>query len=185
MDQFNFLFPDTDPSDFFTDEDSDYATVTSQSMDDADFHAQLYSHDSSWSGSTSETPTPRSGMRSESRSITPLMSPPQIDSFETERKTVEEVLSKYVGSDVASLRNLATALARESIFGREEMAKKSLSGRKNTDILDKEKVDYIKTLVRSRVPNTSQVEFEHVWTLCRKSLSKSCQTLRNSAKKRL
>ena len=89
------------------------------------------------------------------------------------------------GTDLASLRNLATALARDAIFGRKEMAKKSLSGRHHTGVLDKEKLDYIKLLVRSRVPNISSIEFEHKWTMCRLSLSKSCQTLRNSAKKKL
>ena len=36
----------------------------------------------------------------------------------------------YHGTDVASLWLLSIALARDAIFGKEEMAKKSLSGRK-------------------------------------------------------
>ena len=55
------------------------------------------------------------------------------------------------GTDLVSLRKLTTALAREAIFGREELSKKSLTGRKETEQLDKEKLDYIKTLVHSRV----------------------------------
>jgi len=107
--------------------------------------------------------------------------------FETPPKLqpVEKIMKDIPGGDVASLRMLTTALAREAIFGREELAKASLSGRKNTGILCKEKVNYIKSLVRSRVPKMSKIEFEHVWVLCRNSLSKSCQTLRNSTKRKL
>ena len=78
---------------------------------------------------------------------------------------------------------LTVALARDAIFGRDELATKSLSRRKNTGVLDSEKLNYIKTLIYSRVPQKSPVELEYIWTLCRTSLSKSCQTLR--AKKRL
>ena len=188
------MFPDPDQdidatlsaavSDFWTDDDSDYAT--SHSMSDAvDLQWYTGSRDASRSGSASDTPT-ASGSRNESRSITPVLSPMPLSPpiIDNERLTVEQVMSKYTGTDTASLRTLTTGLARECIFGRDEMAKKSLSGRKNTDILDKAKVDYIKALVRSRVPEKSQVEFEHAWTLCRNSLSKSCQTLRNSARKK-
>ena len=103
----------------------------------------------------------------------PFKTPPKL-------RKVEEVMNDHGGTDVASLRNLTTALAREAIFGKEELAKNSLSGRKNTGILNKEKLSYIKTLVKSRVPGMTQVEFEHIWTLCRGSLSKSCQTIRAS-----
>ena len=89
------------------------------------------------------------------------------------------------GTTEKALRSLTTALAREAIFGRDDMAKRSLSGRKNTVVLDQKKTDYIKTLVRSHVPNKSAVEFEFIWKQCRDSLSKSCQTLRTSKKKRL
>ena len=43
---------------------------------------------------------------------------------------VEEVTKDYPGSGVATLRRLTTALAREVIFGKEEMCRSSLSGRK-------------------------------------------------------
>ena len=108
----------------------------------------------------------------------PFPTPPKL-------RPVEKILSEIPGKDVASLRLLAVALARDAIFGREELAKKSLSGRKNTSSLDPDKLNYIKTLVRSRVPQTSKVEFEFIWTHCRASLSKSCQSLRSSARKKL
>ena len=95
----------------------------------------------------------------------PFHTPPKL-------RPVEEVMGNNTGTDVASLRQLTTALAREAIFGREEMARKSLSGRRNTQVLSEEKLKYIKTLVRSRVSSMSQVEFEYVWTLCRALLSK-------------
>jgi hypothetical protein len=56
----------------------------------------------------------------------------------------------YTGTDKISLRNLTTALARDAIFGRHELAAASLSGRKQTQVLNKDKLDYIKLLVRSR-----------------------------------
>lgn len=151
-----------------------------------------YSGDASCSGS--ETPDPHMKRQSASystsisRSVSPAPPtriPPIPFSTPPKLQSVEQVMNNYSGTDVASLRNLATALAREAIFGRDQLAKKSLSGRKHTEMLDKQKVDYIKTLVRSRVANTkSAVEFEFIWKMCRSSLSKSCQTLRNSAKKR-
>ena len=101
----------------------------------------------------------------------PFQTPPKLQS-------VEQVMQNSTGTDVASLRALAIALAKDAIYGKDEMAQSSLSGRKGTRTLSQDKLDYIKTLVRSRVPNKTQVEFEHYWTLCRASLSKSCQTLR-------
>ena len=58
----------------------------------------------------------------------------------------------YPGHDVASLHRLTTALAREASFGREALCRSSLSGKNNTGLLEKEKVDYIKAVVRSQVP---------------------------------
>ena len=85
----------------------------------------------------------------------PFSTPPKL-------QPVEKVFNNHPGSDVASLRTLTLALAREAIFGREELTKCSLSGRKNsgTLLLNTEKMDYIKSLVQSRVPNKSQIEFE-------------------------
>ena len=112
---------------------------------------------------------------------------PSIFSFSTSSsklKSVEQVMRENTGTDTLSLRKLATALAREAIFGRKEMTSKSLSGRYSTEELDKKKVNYIKSLVHSRIPNKSEIEFESIWKQCRGSISKSCQTLRNSEKKK-
>ena len=82
-------------------------------------------------------------------------------------------MNDHGGTDVASLRNLATALARDATFSTEEMViKNSLSGRRNTGTLNKEKLNSIKTRVKSRVPAMTAPEFEHVWIICRGSLSK-------------
>ena len=108
----------------------------------------------------------------------PFATPPKL-------QPVEQVMNNNPGSDIASLRLLTTTLARDAIFGREELARCSLSGRKNTEMLFLEKQDYIKTLVKSRVPNKTPVEFEYIWTLCHQSLSKSYQTLRTGAKRKL
>ena len=107
----------------------------------------------------------------------PFRTPPRLQS-------VEQVMSNCTGTDVASLRVLTTALARDAIYGREEMVRSSLSGRRGTGVLSQEKLNYIKTLVRSRVPDKPSVEFEHIWTLCRGSLSKSCQALRTANARR-
>ena len=98
---------------------------------------------------------------------------------------VSEVLKEHPGSDVASLRDLTIALARDSIFGRDELSHCSLSGRKNTTTLDSKKLDYIKKVVYSRCPKKSLAEFEFIWGLCRSSLSKCCQGLRTSARRKL
>ena len=58
----------------------------------------------------------------------PVSTPPKL-------LPVEYVMNNNPGSDLASLRLLTTALARDAIFGREELANKSLSGRKNTGVL--------------------------------------------------
>ena len=91
----------------------------------------------------------------------------------------------YPGTDVASLRRLTTALARDAIFGREALGRSSLSGKNNTGCLEKHKLDYIKAVVKSRVPNMLEVAFEGIWSKCRSSLSKSCQMMRTNAKKKI
>ena len=96
-------------------------------------------------------------------------------------KPIELVMRDNPGKDIAALRTLTTALAREAIFGRDELALKSLSGTKNRKYWTKKSCPtLIKTLVHSRVPEKSKTEFEGVWSMCRSSLSKSCQTLRQS-----
>ena len=102
----------------------------------------------------------------------PFATPPKV-------QPVEQVMNNP-GSDIASLRLLTTALVRGAIFGQEELARCSLSGRKSTEMLSLK--SNIKTLIKSRVPNKTPVEFEYIRTLRRQSLSKSCQTLRTGAK---
>ena len=51
----------------------------------------------------------------------PFTTPPKL-------KTIQQVLAYNPGSSVANLRNLALCLARDAIFGRDEMVKFSLSG---------------------------------------------------------
>ena len=96
---------------------------------------------------------------------------------------VERVMMDNPGCNVGSLRRLTMALTREAIFGKEALWKSSLSGKNQTGCLEKNKLDYIKAVVKSRVPNMPEVQFEGIWSKCRGSLSKSCQTLRISAKR--
>ena len=62
----------------------------------------------------------------------PFTTPPKL-------KPIEQVLADNPGNSVAKLRNLALSLARDAIFGRDEMSKLSLSGRKNTCCFDDKK----------------------------------------------
>ena len=73
---------------------------------------------------------------------------------------VERVMMDNPSSDEASLRRLTTALAREAIFSRDALCRSSLSGKNNTSSLKKHKLDYIKAVVKSRVPNMPEVIFE-------------------------
>ena len=68
----------------------------------------------------------------------------------------------YPGTDVVSLRRLTTVLARDAIFGREALCQSSLSRKNNTGCLEKHKLDYVKAVVKSRVPNMPEVAFEGV-----------------------
>ena len=111
----------------------------------------------------------------------------QQPSFTTPPKLqpIEQVLGDHPGTSVVKLRNLALSLTKDAIFGKEEMVRCSLSGRKNTSSLDERKLDYIKTVVRSRVPNMAQNEFDCVWGLCKSTISKSCQSLRSKTRRKL
>ena len=88
------------------------------------------------------------------------------------------MLNENTGTSNTALRNLTISLAKHAIFGREELAQCSLSGRKNTATLNECKVNHIKALIRGRVLSSSAVEFEYLWDQCRASLSKCCQSLR-------
>ena len=50
------------------------------------------------------------------------------------------------GSDVASFRILTVALVRDAIFGKDEQATRSLSGRKNKRVFKPDKLNYIRSL---------------------------------------
>ena len=111
----------------------------------------------------------------------PFPTPPKLE-------PVEQVLQDNPGTGVAELRKLATRLAKDAIFGKEEMSRSSLCGRYKTGSLDDKELNYIKAVIRTRVPLMPNVEFEFVWGLCRSSISKCCQTLQNkkgSSRKRL
>ena len=60
------------------------------------------------------------------------------------------------------LRELTIALARD--------AKKGL-------LKTAERIPGALTVVHTRQPTMSDVDFEQIWILCRQSISKSCQTL--------
>ena len=93
-------------------------------------------------------------------------------------RPVDQVMAEVPGKSIGELKRLTVALAKQSIFGEEEMARSSLRARRDLLALDEQKVNYIKVLVRSRVPSKSEVDFEAIWKLCRESLSKACQLLR-------
>ncbi len=81
-----------------------------------------------------------------------------------------------------SLRNLAVALAKDSIFGEDELKMCSLSGRKNskTKPLKPAKLGYIKQLEFSRIAYAMQEkEFDLLWEKkCLQSIGSKCQALR-------
>ena len=69
------------------------------------------------------------------------------------------------GGELSTLRRLACALARDAIFGRDALRGRSLRGGVNNKYitLDKEKLNYIKSVIRTRVPEVSALAFEAVW----------------------
>ena len=85
---------------------------------DSDYHtSQSVGHYKNIPPSRHVSPTPPSF----SIPPVPFSTPPKL-------KSVEQVMRENTGTDALSLRKLATALAREAIFGRKEMTTKSLSG---------------------------------------------------------
>ena len=106
-------------------------------------------------------------------------------------KPVEQVMRDYPGESLESLHRLAGTLACDAIFGQDTLRKSNLSGRpqkgKTTPTqvpLDEEKMEYIKTVVRSYMPDNSVLHFKAVWSKCRNTISKACQTLHDSTKKK-
>ena len=130
-------------------------------------------------------PMPVPSLPQQAQLSSPTQPPPPPFNTPPKLRAVQEVMRDYPGTDVNSLRRLATGIAREAIFGKKELQQSSLSGKNRIGSLDKTKLDYIKNVVKSRVPNISLIEFEFVWKMCRTSISKSCQTLRIGAKRKL
>ena len=135
-------------------------------------------HSSQLASTTPQAMQP-AGTSYEAQSVikkTPFDTPPKL-------YPVERFMMDYPGTDVASLKWLTTALAKDIIFGREAFCRSSLNGESNTGCLEKHMFDYIKAVVKSRVPNVPEVAFEGIWNKCRVLLSKSCQTLHMTANK--
>ena len=86
-------------------------------------------------------------------------------------------MNDQTGNDVATLRELVIALARDAVFGREELIKISSSGRKNTGSLNRKKLDYIKTVLHTRQPNMLNVDILNKFGLYVDNL---CQIMSNS-----
>ena len=88
-------------------------------------------------------------------------------SFSTPQKLVpvEQVMKDYPGKDTSTLQKLSCALARHSIFGKHALRNSSLrgGGMSKTARLDKQKLEYIKAVVHTRVPELSAISFEAVW----------------------
>ena len=112
-----------------------------------------------------------------------LLPPPP---FSTPPKLVpvDQVMKEYPGRELTTLRRLAAALARDAIFGRDELRRGSLRGGSNNNYttLDKEKLNYIKMIIRTRATDTSALAFEAIWDQCRTTISKLCQQIRDSGK---
>ena len=110
-----------------------------------------------------------SGATYQSSSLQPSVNQPQSDviqdpktpshdhvpppTFNTPQKLVpvEQVMKECPGTDRAALWKLAGTLARDAIFGKEELRASSLKGGRKTKTksLDKQKLDNIKTVVRT------------------------------------
>ena len=103
--------------------------------------------------------TSSSGNESTSTSPATTSHAPPLFPTAPKLQPVHQVLSDNPGSGATSLRNLATNLSKCAVFGKEEMSRCSLSGRKGTATLSDRKMSYIKALVRGRVSEMSQVEF--------------------------
>ena len=59
----------------------------------------------------------------------------------------EQVMVRFPGRSIGTLRKLTIELALQCVFGEEVMATSTISGRNNTAQFDQDKLSYIKTLV--------------------------------------
>jgi len=155
--------------------ESDITHFLDLTVDDSDYGSRGSGYGSR--EDTSSAGEPVTFLSPESESPPLFDTPPKL-------KPIERVMQYFKSNDTATLRLLTVALARDCIFGRDELMKSSMGGRHGYDALDPEKLEYIKALTRSLVPNKPKVELECIWGLCRISLGKSCQGLRTSAKKK-
>ena len=73
---------------------------------------------------------------------------------------VGEVMQDYPSNDIFTLQRLTTALACDTIFGKQALGRSSLSEKNNTECMEKRKLEYIKMLVRSWVLTMSDVTFQ-------------------------
>ena len=93
------------------------------SIDDSDYLSSTSYEPASTSRSESELPGPRRNLIPNPSKCNipkpPFSTPPKLE-------PVEQVMNDNPGSDVASLRNLTISLAKNAIFGREQLCKCSL-----------------------------------------------------------
>ena len=73
---------------------------------------------------------------------------------------VKEAIEEYSESDMATLQKLTTALTREAMFGKEEICRSSLRRQNNNGGVNRKTSHYIKTVIKSCVPNMPEVHFE-------------------------
>ncbi len=83
------------------------------------------------------------------------------------------------GRDIQALRGLAILLARGCVLGDQVLIRSSPSGKGSSKQLDPDKMQQIGMLIRQRVRDLSELEFEFVWGKCVVSISKACQNLRS------
>ena len=118
--------------------------------------------------------------------IQPTIQPPHFNT-PPKLKPVDQVMREYPGDSISNLQKLAGALARDAIFGKDALRAGGLRGggkEKKLETLDKEKMGYIKSVVRTRVPNISSIAYEAIWDKCRTTILKACQLLREKQKKK-
>ncbi len=101
---------------------------------ESDFDLSKFNWDSDYGSASGIESAGPSCMAARSESQNGLLAAADIPPppFTTPEKLlpVEYVLREFPSTNTASLRLLAVSLARDAIFGREEMAKRSQSGRK-------------------------------------------------------
>ena len=80
-------------------------------------------------------------------------------------KPVEKVMNDQTGNDVATLREVVIALARDAVFGREELI---VAGKTQEASIERNWI-----ILKQYCTPDSQTccrYFEQIWTLCRQSM---------------